>query len=244
MRIHIDGEIGGDPGLPHERLAPGHVLHEAQEAGDGLVHLGIGAAGHRCAAGARPRDLALHMGANEAELLLHALGCLMLAGLLQVPHLGAENRQRCLQAVRQCAGPVARLAHEVFLAVEQFVDVLDQRRDLVRKAPGHAPDLAGLYRIQIATDLLQRTQAQRELNPGEKNQDGGDRNEHAGHVPTESLAQFHHLRVVERDREADRPGPLIAIDRDLPFDHVEFRAVGSLHLEGPLALRALPRPGR
>ena len=57
-------EVGGDPGLPHELLAPRHVLHEPQEARDGLVHLRIGAAGHRCAAGAGPRDLALHMGAD------------------------------------------------------------------------------------------------------------------------------------------------------------------------------------
>ena len=67
----------------------------------------------------------------------------------------------------------------------------------------HAPDLAALNGVQIVADRPQRAKTQPELQPGEQDEDGGDRNQDARHVPSESLPQFHDLLVVERDSEAE-----------------------------------------
>ena len=175
-------------------------------------------------------------------MLVHPLGDIGVPALLQPAHLAAQDGQGGLEAVRQSSGPIAGLANELFLPIEQRVDASDQRRDLVGEMGGHPVHASGLDGVEVLSDGPQRSQAQPQLQPREEDENGRDRRQHKRDVPSEGLSQFQDKLVVERHRQAEGPVAALAVQRHVALDDIEFRSVGAIGLEGRLGTGALTGP--
>ena len=143
--------------------------------------------------------------------------------------------------MRQSTGAVSCLADEIFLAIKQFVDALDEWRDLVGKALRHTADAPALNGIQLMPHRSQRTEAEPDLDPCEKHQDRRDGNQDACDVPPERLPQFKDLLVIHRDRQIENARAGTAVNRDVMRHDIQLRPVGAFGLVGVLDVGILRR---
>ena len=84
---------------------------------------------------------------------------LLLATAFEAARLTGENGERRLEPVRERTGTVTGLADELFLPVEQPVEVVDHRLDLAWEAAVEARLHAVMNRPQLAVELAERVEA-------------------------------------------------------------------------------------
>ena len=139
-------------------------------------------------AGRGPRQLVGDQVVHALELDVQFLAQPGLAGA--GVKLGAQHRQRRLQAVRQVGQGVALAVQVLALGIDQRVDALCQRLELARVALAHALQLATLDPGQLGHHPLQRTQAPVEDHHLQQQQDQAG----ATQVDPQRGAEHPHLR--------------------------------------------------
>ena len=127
----------------------------------------------------------------------------------------------------EIAGAVARLVHELLLAVEQAIEVARQRRDLGREAAGQARLGAAMDARELVAQATQRRQADARLQPGAGEQHQTDQAERDGDVGDEGAPQRVDRRGVERHREAEGARRAVAVEPHFALHHVDGGVVGS-----------------
>ncbi len=138
VRVHAQSRIRGKLVRPGQGFPAWHTLNGANKSVDSLARIDERAAARSGPRHARATQLPVDVPVHHSDLLPERSGGLHVATLLRVARLDLEKSQRRLEPVREIAGPLTSAPHEVFLSLEQLVEVLDQRNDLLRKVSGHS----------------------------------------------------------------------------------------------------------
>ena len=144
-------------------------------------------------------DVAAHGGREGSDLV----GKARVAPRPELLRIGAQDRQRRLQPVRQISGPCPCPGDGFFLRVEQVVDLGSKRPDLVGKVRSQPRCCARTDLREPTTHGVERAQADANLNPRRSNQDNGEEGERRNEIGGEGTARGMDLRTVQRHRGAD-----------------------------------------
>ena len=210
------------------------ALHGAQQRLHGLQHRRAQPRGAHGGGGAGAGQVVVHLAARAGHLLGHQLrqrAAVLRGGV-------GQDGQRRVHRVRQVAGLGAGALHHVGVFGQHMVELVDQRLQLLRKAPLQPCRLAAAHRRQARAQLLQRAQRQLQLHGhGQRQpqrQHAQRQQQHAG----KALQGLGHQRLVGRHRQAQRRRIVVGQLQGARHGQ-QFVALGAAQRQHLVALRGI-----